>query len=108
MPTLGSGAAVPLGNVLAPRPYASCSELDVSRTQRRAEFQARRFRASGSTKRIHLVAIEKISRATKGGEALLLADDYAVRDETAGTAAGVAHAIGTAPWYAIWTRSHCE
>ena len=35
-----------------------------------------------------MVAVEKINRTTKGGEALAVADDSA--------------------WYAIWTRSNCE
>jgi transcription antitermination factor NusG len=54
------------------------------------------------------VAIEKLDRATKGGEALLRGDGDLGCDGTAADTIGAPHAIGQAPWYAIWTRSHCE
>jgi transcriptional antiterminator NusG len=39
---------------------------------------------------------------------LLLTDGEFGRDTAAADAIGVSQAIDQAPWYAIWTRSHCE
>src|SRR5262249_47452695 len=56
----------------------------------------------------HPVWIEHIDLESKGGEALLSANQDLNRDDIDdGRSSDLANATATA-WYAIWPRSHCE
>jgi transcription antitermination factor NusG len=54
------------------------------------------------------LTIEKFDLESKGGEALLSADDKLTRDEFDDDLPSDGAIDSSAAWYAIWTRSHCE
>ena len=55
------------------------------------------------------MTIEAVDLESKGGEALPSADQDLIRNDIEGDAlTDVVATDGSAAWYAIWTRSHCE
>src|SRR5260221_5807548 len=52
--------------------------------------------------------IDTVDRKPEGGEALLSADYDLTRDAADDDILPDAATDGSAAWYAIWTRSHCE
>jgi len=55
------------------------------------------------------LTIEAVDLESKGGEALPSADQDLIRNDIEGDAlTDVVATDGSAAWYAIWTRSHCE